>query len=130
LQRCAIPEIVTRTPAIKIFFLRFSERLRGQHVDARLTAPNGYTAMRSYSIASAPSDCKVIELAIERLADGEVSPFLMAMIRYRKASAQAVPVAVLLSSRTYKAAGAFSAPFANCTDTSRQNPTAMHRNSN
>ena len=41
----------------------------------RLTAPNGYTAMRSYSIASAPSDSKVIELAIERLADGEVSPF-------------------------------------------------------
>ena len=41
----------------------------------RLTAPDGYTAMRSYSIASAPSDSKVIELAIERLADGEVSPF-------------------------------------------------------
>ena len=48
----------------------------GQHVDVRLTAPNGYTAMRSYSIASAQSDSKMIELAIERLADGEVPPFL------------------------------------------------------
>ena len=44
-------------------------------MDVRLTAPNGYTAMRSYSIASAPSDSKVIELAIERIPDGEVSPF-------------------------------------------------------
>ena len=77
-QSCAIVEIATRTPAIKSFFLRLSEPFdytAGQHVDVRLTAPNGYTAMRSYSIASAPSDSKVIELAIERLTDGEVSPF-------------------------------------------------------
>src|SRR6185295_16432463 len=77
-RSCAIAEIVTRTPAIKSFFLRLSETFdytAGQYVDVRLTAPNGYTAMRSYSIASAPSDSKVIELAVERLADGEVSPF-------------------------------------------------------
>ena len=77
-QSCAIVEVVTRTPAIKSFFLRLSETFdytAGQHVDVRLTAPNGYTAIRSYSIASAPSDSKVIELAIERLVDGEVSPF-------------------------------------------------------
>jgi len=77
-QSCAIVEIATRTPAIKSFFLRLSERFEytaGQHVDVRLPAPNGYTAMRSYSIASAPSDSNVIELAIERLPDGEVSPF-------------------------------------------------------
>ena len=77
-QSCAIVEIATRTPAIKSFFLSLSETFdytAGQHVDVRLTAPNGYTAMRSYSIASAPSDSKVIELAIERLTDGEVSPF-------------------------------------------------------
>src|SRR5215468_4173271 len=77
-QSCAIVEITRRTPAIKSFFLRLSETLdytAGHHVDVRLTAPNGYTAMRSYSIASAPSDSKVIELAIERLLDGEVSPF-------------------------------------------------------
>jgi len=47
----------------------------GQHVDVRLTAPDGYTAQRSYSIASAPEAGDEIELAIERLEDGEVSPF-------------------------------------------------------
>jgi ferredoxin-NADP reductase len=145
-QSCAILEVVVRTPAIKSFFIRLSETFdftAGQHVDVRLTAPNGYTAMRSYSIASAPSGSDVIELAIERLADGEVSPFfhdvaqagdtielrgplgghflwpglsdkpvlligagsgvvpLMAMIRYRNASTEPVPVALLLSSRTW-----------------------------
>ncbi|MDQ8727613.1 ferredoxin reductase [Bradyrhizobium sp. LHD-71] len=145
-QRCTIDEIVARTPTIKSFFLRLTQRFdykAGQHVDIRLTAPDGYTAMRSYSIASAPSGSDMIELAIERLADGEVSPFfhdvaqvgdtielrgplgghflwpgrsetpvlligagsgvapLMAMIRYRKASAEPVPVALLLSSRTW-----------------------------
>ena len=145
-QSCAVVEVAARTSAIKSFFLRLSEPFAytaGQHVDVRLTAPNGYTAMRSYSIASAPSASEVIELAIERLADGEVSPFfhdvahigdtielrgplgghflwpgpsnkpllligagsgvvpLMAMIRYRKARAEKVPVALLLSSRTW-----------------------------
>jgi ferredoxin-NADP reductase len=48
----------------------------GQHVDVRLTAADGYSAARSYSIASAPDfDCR-IELTIERLPDGEVSPYL------------------------------------------------------
>ena len=77
-QSCAIVEIATRTPTIKSFFLRLSETFdytAGQHVDVRLIAPNGYTAMRSYSIASDPSESKVIELAIERLTDGEVSSF-------------------------------------------------------
>ena len=77
-QSCAIVEVATRTPAIKSFFLCLSETFdytAGQHVDVRLTAPNGYTAMRSYSIASDPSNSKVIELAIERLTDGEVSAF-------------------------------------------------------
>ena len=49
--------------------------LAGQHVDVRLTAPDGYTAQRSYSIASAPEAGDEIELAIEKLEDGEVSPF-------------------------------------------------------
>jgi ferredoxin-NADP reductase len=77
-QNCAIAEITKQTPTIKSFFLRLSEPftyVAGQHVDVRLTAPNGYTAMRSYSIASAPSNSNIIELAIERLADGEVSPY-------------------------------------------------------
>lgn len=48
----------------------------GQHVDVRLTAPDGYSAVRSYSIASAPNTEKRIELTIERLPNGEVSPYL------------------------------------------------------
>ena len=47
----------------------------GQHVDVRLTAEDGYEAQRSYSIASAPDD-PVLELSVERLEDGEVSPYL------------------------------------------------------
>jgi ferredoxin-NADP reductase len=47
----------------------------GQHVDVRLTAADGYSAQRSYSIASAP-DADAIELTVQRLADGEVSPYL------------------------------------------------------
>ena len=48
----------------------------GQHVDVRLTAPDGYSAARSYSIASAPSSNKRIEITVERLPNGEVSPYL------------------------------------------------------
>ena len=47
----------------------------GQHVDVRLTAPDGYQAQRSYSIASAPEDDRLV-LTVERLDDGEVSPYL------------------------------------------------------
>jgi len=47
----------------------------GQHYDVRLTAPDGYRAQRSYSIASSPLDEGEIELTIDRLADGEVSPY-------------------------------------------------------
>ncbi|HTA38784.1 MAG TPA: ferredoxin reductase, partial [Candidatus Acidoferrales bacterium] len=47
----------------------------GQHVDVRLTASDGYQAVRSYSIASAP-DADRIELTVEQLPDGEVSPYL------------------------------------------------------
>src|ERR1700741_951911 len=49
--------------------------LAGQHVDVRLTAPDGYAAQRSYSIASAPDGDRV-ELTVQRLPDGEVSPYL------------------------------------------------------
>src|SRR5262245_65927535 len=50
--------------------------LAGQHVDIRLTAADGYSAVRSYSIASAPGAERRIELSVERLPDGEVSPYL------------------------------------------------------
>lgn len=77
-QTCTIVEIIRQTSTIKSFLLRLSEpflHIAGQHVDVRLTASDGYVAMRSYSIASAPSTSAVIELVIERLPDGEVSPF-------------------------------------------------------
>jgi ferredoxin-NADP reductase len=49
--------------------------LPGQHYDVRLTAPDGYTAQRSYSIASSPLDEGEIELTIDLLEEGEVSPY-------------------------------------------------------
>jgi ferredoxin-NADP reductase len=48
----------------------------GQHVDVRLTAADGYSTVRSYSIASAPSSDGQIQITIERLPNGEVSPYL------------------------------------------------------
>ena len=52
----------------------------GQHVDVRLTAEDGYQAQRSYSIASAPG-ARSVELTVERLEDGEVSPYLVGELR-------------------------------------------------
>ncbi|WP_457300898.1 ferredoxin reductase [Phyllobacterium sp. P5_D12] len=77
-QRATITEIVRQTPRVVSFFLQPSEPLAyrpGQHVDVRLSAPDGYQAQRSYSIASTPEQGEIIELAIERLEDGEVSAF-------------------------------------------------------
>ena len=48
----------------------------GQHVDVRLTAPDGYSAVRSYSIASAPNHETRVGITVERLPNGEVSPYL------------------------------------------------------
>jgi ferredoxin-NADP reductase len=53
----------------------------GQHVDIRLTADNGYQAQRSYSIASPAGCAPHVELTIERISDGEVSPFLTEELR-------------------------------------------------
>jgi len=50
--------------------------LAGQHVDVRLTASDGYSAVRSYSIASAPNSEGRVELTVEKLPNGEVSPYL------------------------------------------------------
>jgi ferredoxin-NADP reductase len=52
----------------------------GQHLDVRLTASDGYTAQRSYSIASAP-EAEYVELIVDRLPDGEVSPYLTEELR-------------------------------------------------
>jgi ferredoxin-NADP reductase len=52
----------------------------GQHVDLRLTAEDGYQAQRSYSIASAPEEAR-LALTVERIDDGEVSPYLVDELR-------------------------------------------------
>ena len=80
-QNAVITRIETLSPRVKSFFFRLAEPIAfrpGQHVLLRLTAPDGYRAQRSYSIASAPGSGKAeeLELAIERLDDGEVSPFM------------------------------------------------------
>jgi len=77
-QTAVVSEIVPRTPRIKSFVFTLSRPFAfqaGQHVDIRLTAPDGYRAMRSYSIASTPGEASTIELAIEHLENGEVSDF-------------------------------------------------------
>jgi len=74
-QQAVIERIVVQTPRVKSFFLNtpIERHVAGQHLDVRLTAEDGYAAQRAYSIASAPGS--TIELAIEELAEGEVSPY-------------------------------------------------------
>jgi ferredoxin-NADP reductase len=64
-----------RTKSIVLDAHDWPGHLPGQHVDVRLTAEDGYQAQRSYSIASAPHDGRLV-LTVERLNDGEVSPYL------------------------------------------------------
>ena len=64
-----------RTKSIVLDVPDWAGHRAGQHVDVRLTAEDGYQAERSYSIASAPEDPHVV-LTVERLEDGEVSPYL------------------------------------------------------
>jgi ferredoxin-NADP reductase len=74
-----VERITVETARAKTFTLRLPGPLghrAGQHVVLRLTAPDGYTAARSYSVASAPTDDPTIDLTVEKLDDGEVSGFL------------------------------------------------------
>lgn len=74
-----ITEIVQETPRVKSFRIALPiwvPHLPGQHYDVRLTAPDGYQAQRSYSIASSPLDGGSIELTVDRLDDGEVSGYM------------------------------------------------------
>jgi ferredoxin-NADP reductase len=78
-----VVETSPETPRTKSLFLEipgWDGHRAGQHVDVRLTAEDGYQAQRSYSIASAPENGRV-ELLIERLDDGEVSPYLTEELR-------------------------------------------------
>ncbi len=78
-----VVEIIVETPTTRSLVLSvpgWGGHRAGQHVDVRLTAPDGYRAERSYSIASAASGERV-ELTVERLDDGEVSPYLTGELR-------------------------------------------------
>jgi ferredoxin-NADP reductase len=73
-----VTRVKQETPRVKSFRIElpmWMPHLPGQHYDVRLTAPDGYQAQRSYSVASSPLDHGEIELTIDRLADGEVSPY-------------------------------------------------------
>ena len=77
-QPARVVSIREETPRVKT--IRFAVgnwpgHLAGQHADVRLTAADGYRAERSYSLAS-PPEVSWLELTVERLEDGEVSPFL------------------------------------------------------
>jgi ferredoxin-NADP reductase len=78
-QQGTVVELVeetARTKSIALEVDRWPGHRAGQHVDVRLTAEDGYQAQRSYSIASAPEDDTLV-LTVERLDDGEVSPYLV-----------------------------------------------------
>jgi ferredoxin-NADP reductase len=78
-----VVETRPETPRVKSLFLEvpgWEGHKAGQHVDIRLTAEDGYQAQRSYSIASAPEDGR-LALVVERLEDGEVSPYLTDELR-------------------------------------------------
>jgi ferredoxin-NADP reductase len=78
-QIATVTAIRDETPHVKTLSLLMPAWLGhkpGQHVDIRLTAEDGYQAERSYSIGSAPGEQPLIDLTVERVVDGEVSPFL------------------------------------------------------
>jgi ferredoxin-NADP reductase len=77
-----VVDAVEETPRVRTLVLEaegWEGHRPGQHVDVRLTAENGYQAERSYSIASAPG--QRLALTVERLEDGEVSPYLVDEVR-------------------------------------------------
>jgi ferredoxin-NADP reductase len=82
-QVADVVDVVVETPRVKTIAFdvpRWPGHRAGQHVDIRLTADDGYQAERSYSIASAPDGARV-DLTVERLDDGEVSPYLTDELR-------------------------------------------------
>jgi ferredoxin-NADP reductase len=77
-QAATVVELRDETPSARTLVLEVSDwpgHDAGQHVDVRLTAADGYTAVRSYSLAG-PADHDRIELTVEQVADGEVSTYL------------------------------------------------------
>ena len=83
-QIATVTSIVDETDTVKTFGLEPSlwrPFRAGQHVDVRLTAPDGYQAQRSYSIASAPDTRGAFDITVELLEDGEVSPYFHDVVR-------------------------------------------------
>jgi len=76
-QTATVGAVMDETPAVRTLVLSVPDwagHRAGQHLDIRLTADDGYRAERSYSIASAPGE--PVAITVERLDDGEVSPYL------------------------------------------------------
>jgi ferredoxin-NADP reductase len=77
-----VAEVVEETPRVRTIVLDVPDwdgHRAGQHLDVRLTAEDGYRAEREYSIASAPGE--PVSITVERLEDGEVSPYLTEELR-------------------------------------------------
>src|SRR5215469_1683155 len=77
----AIRPETARTRSITLAMPSWMGHRPGQHVDVRLTAEDGYQVERSYSIASPPEEAPRVTLTVERLDDGEVSPYLVDELR-------------------------------------------------
>ena len=78
-----VADLIQETPRVASLVMHVPDwpgHLAGQHVDVRLTADDGYQAQRSYSIASAPEDPN-LAITVERLDDGEVSPYLVGEVK-------------------------------------------------
>ena len=78
-QLATVAGIRDETPSVRTFTLGLPEwpgHRPGQHLDLRLTAEDGYSVERSYSIASEPERVGEVDITVERIPDGEVSPFL------------------------------------------------------
>jgi ferredoxin-NADP reductase len=78
-QIATVKSLRSETPEAKTLTLALPDwtaHRPGQHYDIRLTAEDGYSAQRSYSVASEPERVGEIDITVERIADGEVSPFL------------------------------------------------------
>jgi ferredoxin-NADP reductase len=81
-QIAGVDELVEETARVRTIVLDVADwpgRRAGQHLDVRLTAEDGYRAEREYSIASAPGE--QVAITVERLDDGEVSPYLTDELR-------------------------------------------------
>lgn len=83
-QLATVKNIREENARVKTYTLELPhwvDHIAGQHYDLRLTAPDGYQAQRSYSVASAPGQPGIIELTVENLEDGEVSYFMHEVVQ-------------------------------------------------